>query len=232
MQFDPGIVLKYLPWLLKGLGVTIYFTVTSLALGLSLGLVFAICRIHPWRPLRVLARVYVDVIRGTPLLVQIFILYYALPAVGIDLSAHVAGILGLGINAGAYIVEIFRAGIEAVPRAHVEAARALGLSYMHTMRRVVLPQAVMLVLPPLTNEFITQVKATSLISTIAIGEMLRAGQLAISITFAPVEIYLAVALLYLSVNQALSQLVQYFERKAEARGGRGEARRTMQDVGV
>jgi len=122
---------------------------------------------------------------GTPLLLQLFILYYGLPGAGVKLSAPMAGILGLAINAGAYLAEIFRAGIEAVPRQHVQAARSLGISSRQTLLRIELPQAVGLVLPPMANEVISLVKSTSPISTISIGELLRSGQIAVSITFAP-----------------------------------------------
>jgi glutamine transport system permease protein len=229
--FDYEMIREYLPWLLQGLVVTIIFTVTSLVLAVFIGIAVAVCRLGRLWSLQLLARVYVDTIRGTPLLLQLFILYYALPSVGIKMPAEAAGIIGLGINSGAYMAEIFRAGIEAVPRAHVHAARSLGMSYRQTLIRVELPQAAALVLPPLANEMISQVKATSLISTISIGELLRSGQIAVSISFAPVEIYLMVAILYLGVNLSLSSLVQYLEHRTGSRG-RSETRRTIQDVGV
>ena len=229
--FDLGVVREWAPLLLEGLGVTILFTLGSLALGLVIGLLVAILGLSRFALARAFARVYVDAIRGTPLLLQLFILYYGLPGAGLKLSAPVAGILGLAINAGAYLAEIFRAGIEAVPRPHVQAARSLGMSARQTMVRIQLPQAVALVLPPMANEMISLVKSTSLISTISIGELLRSGQIAVSITFAPLEIYLVVAILYLAVNLALSALVRALEHRTGA-GARTEARRTLQDVGV
>jgi His/Glu/Gln/Arg/opine family amino acid ABC transporter permease subunit len=230
-NFDFGVVLVWMPMLIKGLGVTCFYTAISLILSLVIGLIVAVLQITNSRLLRLAARLYVDAIRGTPLLVQLFILYYGLPSLGIDLSAPTAAFLGLGVNSGAYMAEIFRAGLEAVPRPHVQAARSLGMSYFQTLRRVVLPQALTLVLPPITNETINLVKSTSLISTIAIGELLRAGQLAVSITFAPVEIYLVVALLYLLINSLLSQAVRYLEERTGGRTRR-EMRRTIQEVGV
>lgn len=230
-MFDVQVIIDYLPSLLHGLLVTILFTLASLALGLVIGIFAAVCGLSRLRLLNHLVRIYVDVIRGTPLLLQLFILYYALPPLGLKLSATTAGILGLGINAGAYFAEIFRAGIESVPPAHVQAARSLGMSYRQTLIRIELPQAVMLVLPPLANEVISLVKSTSLISTISIGELLRSGQIAVSITFAPLEIYAVVALLYLAVNTALSALVRHLEARTGSRA-RTEARRTLQEVGV
>jgi His/Glu/Gln/Arg/opine family amino acid ABC transporter permease subunit len=230
-NFDFAVVVEWLPALLKGLWITILFTCGGLILGLVIGLLFAVLGLSRHTTLRWLARIYIDAIRGTPLLLQLFILYYALPAVGLKMSAPVAGILGLGINAGAYLAEIFRAGIEAVPRPHVQAARSLGMSARQTLFRIELPQAVALVLPPMANEMISLVKSTSLISTIAIDELLRSGQIAVSITFAPLEIYLVVAILYLIVNLSLAALVRWLEhRSGSAR--RLELKRTMQEVGV
>jgi His/Glu/Gln/Arg/opine family amino acid ABC transporter permease subunit len=230
-HLDFGVIWDWAPLLLQGLGVTVLFTVGALALGLVLGLVVAVLGLSRYAVLRGAARVYVDFIRGTPLLLQLFILYYGLPAAGVRMSAPMAGILGLGINAGAYLAEIFRAGIEAVPRPHVQAARSLGMSSRQTLVRIELPQAVALVLPPMANEMISLVKSTSLISTISISELLRSGQIAVSITFAPLEIYFVVALLYLGVNLALSGLVRTLERRTGSRA-RTEARRTLADVGV
>src|SRR5687767_9747408 len=125
-NLDLQVVITNMPWLLHGLAYTVFFTVTSLALGLVIGVLVAVCRVCPIWPLKVVGLVYVEVIRGMPLLVLLFILYYALPQVGIRMSAITAGILGLGINAGAYIAEIFRAGIQSVPVGQVEAARTVG----------------------------------------------------------------------------------------------------------
>ncbi|MGO7592476.1 amino acid ABC transporter permease [Rhizobium leguminosarum] len=230
-HFDFGVIMEWTPALLQGLGITILFTIGGLILGLLIGPVFAVFSLSRYTVLRIVSRIYIDAIRGTPLLLQLFILYYALPALGLKLSAPVAGILGLGINAGAYLAEIFRAGIESVPRPHVQAARSLGMSAWQTMYRIELPQAVALVLPPMANEMISLVKSTSLISTIAIDELLRSGQIAVSITFAPLEIYMVVAILYLIVNLLLSGLVRWLEyRSGSAR--RSELKRTMQEVGV
>lgn len=229
MALDFTVVFDNWGWLMRGLAYTIFFTVTSLALGLLIGVVMAVFRVCPLRPLKIIGLVYVETVRGTPLLVLLFILYYAMPQIGIEMSAVTAGILGLGINAGAYITEIFRAGIESVPVGHVEAARAVGMSYGQTMRKIILPQALTLVVPPLTNEAISQVKATSLVSTIAIAELLRTGQQIISMTFAAVEVYAAVALIYLAVNLLLAWLARRLEaRQAKGRRHVGQ----INEVGV
>jgi polar amino acid transport system permease protein len=230
-MFDFRIIVTYLPDLLHGLWVTVLFTAGGLALGLAIGLVAAVLGLSRSRWLHWVVRAYVDFIRGTPLLLQLFILYYAMPALGVRMSAPVAGVLGLGINAGAYLAEIFRAGFEAVPRAHVQAARSLGMSYRQTLIRIELPQAATLVLPPLANEMISLVKSTSLISTISIAELLRSGQIAVSVTFAPLEIYTVVAVFYLAINLSLATLVRWLEGRTGS-GSRVEARRTLMDVGV
>ena len=230
-MFDFQLIVTYLPDLLHGLWITVLFTLGGLALGLVIGVFAAVLGLSRLRVLHWLVHAYVDFIRGTPLLLQLFILYYALPPLGIKMSATTAGILGLGINAGAYLAEIFRAGFEAVPRAHVQAARSLGMSYRQTLIRIELPQAAALVLPPLANEMISLVKSTSLISTISIAELLRSGQIAVSVTFAPLEIYTVVALFYLAINLSLSNLVRWLERR-NGSGARSEARRTLLDVGV
>ena len=230
-NFDWAVIVEWGPSLLLGMGVTVLFTLGGLALGLVIGVIVAVLALSRHAIPRLCARIFVDAVRGTPLLLQLFILYYAMPSIGLKLSAPVAGVLGLGINAGAYLAEIFRAGIEAVPRQHVQAARSLGMSARQTFVRIELPQAVGLVLPPLANEMISLVKSTSLISTISIGELLRSGQIAVSITFAPLEIYLVVALFYLAINLSLSSLVRILETRSGA-GARNEAVRSLRDVGV
>ena len=230
-MFDTQVVITYLPDLLHGLWTTILFTLGGLALGLVIGVVAAVIGLSRSRLMHWIVRAYVDFIRGTPLLLQLFILYYALPGLGVKLSAPTAGILGLGFNAGAYLAEIFRAGFEGVPRAHVQAARSLGMSYRQTLIRIELPQAATLVLPPLANEMISLVKSTSLISTISIAELLRSGQIAVSVTFAPLEIYTVVAVFYLAINLSLATLVRWLEGRTGS-GARTEARRTLMDVGV
>jgi His/Glu/Gln/Arg/opine family amino acid ABC transporter permease subunit len=213
MSLDFRAIIDYLPLLVSGFGYTVFFTVTSLALGLLIGLVVAVLRAFPSRITRAVGLIFVEAVRGTPLLVILFMLYYALPQFGIRMSAVTAGVLGLAINGGAYIAEIFRAGIEAVPRGHVEAARATGLSYTQTMMRIILPQASRIVIPPLTNEAISLVKATSLVSTLAIAELLRSGQQIISVTFAAFEVYMVVAAMYLIVNLLLAWLARRLEQR-------------------
>ncbi|MGH7364192.1 MAG: amino acid ABC transporter permease, partial [Candidatus Methylomirabilales bacterium] len=162
MDFRLSIFVEVFPLLLGGAWVTLYITVVSIAIGIAGGLVLGVMRVSRFAPVRGVATAYTELIRGTPLLMQLIVLYYALPSVGINLPALAAGITGLAANSAAYVGEIFRAGIQSVERGQVEAARAVGLTNMQTMRYVVLPQAFRLVLPPLTNEFVTMLKDSSL----------------------------------------------------------------------
>ncbi len=156
---------------------------------------------------------YVEIIRGTPLLVQILIVYFGLPAIGINLQPEPAGIIALSICSGAYIAEIVRAGIESVPKGQMEAARSLGMSYLQAMRYVILPQAFRNVLPALGNEFIALLKDSSLLSVISIVELTRVGRQIVNTTFNAWTPFLGVALFYLLMTIPLSRLVSYSQKK-------------------
>ncbi len=198
--------------LTRGLWVTIYLSFLSGILGLALGLVTGLCRISRNFTLRGLASLYVELIRGTPLLVQIFIFYFFIGTV-LDLSRMVAGIGALGIFAGAYIAEIIRAGIQSIPRGQTEAARSLGMSKTQTMVHIILPQAFKRTLPPMAGQFISLVKDSSLVSVIAITDLTKSGREVITSSFATFEVWFTVAALYLVVTSLLSQLVFYLERR-------------------
>jgi len=198
--------------LTKGMWVTIYLSFLSGILGMALGLVTGLCRISKNFTLRGLSSMYIELIRGTPLLVQIFIFYFFIGTV-LDLSRMVAGIGALGIFAGAYIAEIIRAGIQSIPRGQTEAARSLGMSKTQTMVHIILPQAFKRTLPPLAGQFISLVKDSSLVSVIAITDLTKSGREVITSSFATFEVWFTVAALYLIVTSLLSQLVFYLERR-------------------
>jgi His/Glu/Gln/Arg/opine family amino acid ABC transporter permease subunit len=185
----------------------------SLVFGMVGGLVIALARISPLPPLRGLATVYVEAIRGTPLLMQIYVIYFVLPAVNVQLPAMVAGVAALSLNAAAYIAEIFRAGIESIDSGQMEAARSLGFTYSGAMRWVILPQTVRRVLPPLTNEAVALLKDSSLVSVVALADLMRIGKEQATNGGSSVTIYLAVALLYLAMTLPLTHLVRLLERK-------------------
>ncbi|GAB4457163.1 MAG: ABC transporter permease subunit [Armatimonadaceae bacterium] len=207
-------VLKFaLPLLLAGAGMTLILTACTLLIGIPAGLCIALLRLSGLVPLRALATVYVELIRGTPLLMQIYVIYFVLPALGISLSPFVAGLAALSFNAAAYISEIFRAGIESIESGQREAARALGMTGAQTMQHIILPQTVRRVLPPLTNEAVALLKDSSLVSVVALSELMRVGKEIATTAGAPTTIYLAVALLYLAMTLPLTSLVRYLETR-------------------
>lgn len=204
------------PIFLKGLLVTVGVSVPGFLLGLVVGLLLLAMQRAPFAPLRWLARVYVSFIRGTPLLVQIFFVYYALPGlVGVDLPAFAAGFLSLSLNSGAFVTEIFRGGLSGLPQGQWEAADALGLGRGTTWRRVILPQLFIRVLPPLTNEFTMLVKASPLLSVITVVELTRSAQLVMLQTYLPVEAYLVAAALYFAILTSMSHVTRRVESWSE-----------------
>ncbi len=214
MQFNFDLVVNSFPLLLVGAGVTIKITALSVALGVVIGLFVGIARISRLRILRVLAAVYVDFFRGTPLLVQIFLVYFALPVItGQRVDPFVAAIGSCGINSGAYVAEIFRAGIQSIDKGQMEAGRSLGMTWVQTMRYIIVPQAFKRVIPPLGNEFIALLKDSSLVSVIGFEELTRRGQLIIAKTYGSLEIWLSVAVIYLAMTLTISRFVAYLERR-------------------
>ena len=203
-----------MPLLLAGAGVTIEITAIAVGLGFIFGLITSVCRLSGVKILQVIAVCYVNIIRGTPMLVQIFLIYFALPMViGERINPFVAAVAACSINSGAYVSEIFRAGIQSVDKGQMEAGRSLGLSWMQTMRYVILPQAFKHVIPPLGNEFISMTKETSLVSVIGFEELTRRGQLIIAKTYGSFEIWLTVAAIYLVMTLTIARLVSYLERR-------------------
>ena len=214
MSFDFSLIWNSLPLLLAGAGVTIEITAIAVGLGFIFGLITSVCRLSGVKILQVIAVCYVNIIRGTPLLVQIFLIYFALPMViGERINPFVAAVAACSINSGAYVSEIFRAGIQSVDKGQMEAGRSLGLSWMQTMRYVILPQAFKHVIPPLGNEFISMTKETSLVSVIGFEELTRRGQLIIAKTYGSFEIWLTVAAIYLVMTLTIARLVSYLERR-------------------
>ena len=212
MDFE--LIQRALPILLMGAGVTIEITAFSVAIGFFIGLFVGIARISQFKILRIMAAVYADCIRGTPLLVQIFLIYFALPmAIGQRVEPFIAAVAACGINSGAYVSEIFRAGIQAIDVGQMEAGRSLGLTWWQTMRFIILPQAFKNILPPLGNEFIAMLKDSSLVSVIGFEELTRRGQLIIAQTYGSFEIWMTVAVLYLIMTMAISRIVSFLEKR-------------------
>ena len=214
MTFDMNLVVNSFPLLLIGAGVTIQITVLSTAIGFVIGLIVGVARISNLRVLRMLAEVYVEFFRGTPLLVQIFLFYFAVPVItGQRIDPFIAAISACGINSGAYVAEIFRAGIQSVDNGQMEAGRSLGMTWMQTMRYIIVPQAFKRVIPPLGNEFIAMLKDSSLVSVIGFEALTRRGQLIIAKTYGSFEIWMSVAVIYLVMTLTISRFVAYLERR-------------------
>ena len=214
MNLDFSIIPGVMPALLAGARLTVELATIAVAIGLVIGSFVGIARVGHVRIVRLLAGAYVDFIRGTPLLVQLFLVYFGLPSlIGRPVPPFVAAIAARGINSGAYVAEIVRAGIQAIDRGQTEAARSLGLTAAQTMRYVIFPQAIRRIIPPLGNEFIALLKDSSLVSVIALEELLRKGQVVITRTFRPFEVYTVIAILYLIMTLAISKLVSWSERK-------------------
>jgi polar amino acid transport system permease protein/cystine transport system permease protein len=206
---------EILPVLWFATGMTVWVTIGALIVALLLGLVVALMRISRVRPIRYVALVYTDVLRGTPALVQLFIIYFGLSDLGLEFDPVSAAIVGLGMNGAAYVGEIYRAGIEATHRGQMEAALSLGMTPFKAMRFIILPQAVRLMLPPLCNYAILLVKDTAIISTIAAPEIMFEARRLVQATFMHSisgQIYLLCALFYLALTLPLSYLAQRLEQ--------------------
>ena len=217
MSFNFDLVVNSFPLLLLGAGVTIKITAMSVAVGVIIGLFVGIARICRIKPLEWLAAIYVDFFRGTPLLVQIFLVYFALPVItGQRIDPYVAAIGACGINSGAYVAEIFRAGIQSIDNGQMEAGRSLGMTWTQTMRYIIVPQAFKRVIPPLGNEFIALLKDSSLVSVIGFEELTRRGQLIIAKTYGSLEIWISVAIVYLVMTLTISRFVAYLEKRFAA----------------
>ena len=205
---------EFLPILMSGVALTIMVTIGSLLLSTVLGMVWALMRVSGIGVLTGFSGGLINVIRGIPIIVLLFYLYFVMPDLGVTLSALQAAILGLGIAYSAYQAENFRAGIEAIDKGQIEAAQTIGMGWWLTMRRVVLPQAVRIVLPPYGNIMIMMLKDSSQASTITVAELALQGKLIASSTFKNTSVFTLVALMYLTMSIPLILLVRHFEKKA------------------
>ncbi|MDE9444741.1 amino acid ABC transporter permease [Xenorhabdus bovienii] len=201
------------PMLYAGLTFTIPLTLITFALGISLGFIVALIRLYGPKPLVAVVRFYVWLIRGTPLLVQLFLIFYALPSVSITLEAFTSAVIGFTLNVGAYTSEVIRAALISVPKGQWEASHSIGMSWWQSLRRIVLPQAARVSIPPLSNTFISLVKDTSLASVITVPEMFLAAQRIAAVTYQPLILYTEAAILYLLLSSVLSALQVRMEKK-------------------
>ena len=219
MDSSLTVIVKALPALLAGAWITIKLTAAAVALGSIGGVAMGVARLSKVWPLQLFARAYIEFFRGTPLLVQLFIIYFGIPSLsksmggGISIDAWTAAILGLSLNSTAYLAEIVRAGIQSVEVGQREAAESLGLDGRQTLFNVIFPQALRRMIPPLGNEFVVLLKDTSLVAFIGYQELLRQGQLIVARNFRAFEIYITVALIYLAMTLLASQVFALLERR-------------------
>jgi len=213
-----GLLREAAPVMAKGAGYTLAFAVASMVGGLVLGFPAAVLRIAPWAPLRWPAALYVSVFRGTPLLVQLFVIYYGLPGIGIEFTPVTAGILALSLNAGAYLSESLRGAILGVGRGQWNAGFSLGLTYPQTLGMVVLPQALRVAVPAMSNTLISLIKDTALVSVITVSELMLVTKELISVTFRPLPLYVAAAVVY----WLLSLFFEAVQRRAERHFNRAQ----------
>jgi polar amino acid transport system permease protein len=216
--FRWDVVFSNLPFLLSGLGNTLLISAITLATSVFLGMAVALADMSRFWPLRLVGHVWGDVIRNTPVLVQLLWTYYVLPIVfGIDISAFAACVIGLSVYSSAFIAEVYRAGIQSVPKGHREAAQVLGLSPFDSFVRIVMPQALRTILPPLASNFVQLIKYSSLASVISVNEITRRATELSSTTFRPLEIFSFVAIVYLFICWPLAQGIRFWERRLAAR---------------
>jgi polar amino acid transport system permease protein len=218
-HWDFSFLWHYRGLVVWGLGVTIAYTIGSIAIGMAIGLAVGLLRLSRHRLLTLPLVAYVEAFRCTPLLVQIIWFYYALPViVGIDIPPTMAATLVLSLYTGAFYAEIVRGGVESIERGQWDAARAIGLRHLQALRLVILPQAFRRMIPPFMNQSIIQLKNTSLVSTIAVADLLYEGQMITAATYRPLEVYTMVAALYFAVLFPLTLAAQYVERRLARKG--------------
>lgn len=220
-SLDFNVVAENLPALLQGAVVTFGVSLASIAVGLCVGMAVCLCRISRCRPLAWAARAFISALRGIPILVLLLIVFYMLPQVGLGLPPLAAAIVALSLNSGAFQAEIYRGGFASIPAGQAEAARALGMGEGRILRRILVPQVLVKVLPSLVNELIMLLKNSSLASAITVVELLRASQQVVATTYRPTEIYLTAAVLYVVMSMTLATLGNVV--RARLAGGRGVA---------
>lgn len=211
--FNFRIIWEYMPLFLEGLGNTFYISLVSIFLAVVFGILACACRLSVWKAIKYPAIAYIELVRSTPLLVQIYFFYFGLPTLGIRIPEIQTGIIALMLNSGAYIAEIIRAGISSVPAGEVEAGISSGLNYFQRMRFIIIPQALGVTIPPLLGQSIILVKDTALLSFISVTELTRSGQVLTNERFMPAEAFFTVALFYLCIYFCLDAFSNWSQKK-------------------
>lgn len=220
-----AILVRFLPEFLKGTVVTLELTAIGLILGFILGLALALSKTYGTKWLRFISIGYIELFRGTPLLVQLFLIYYGLPSLGLTLSQSASAYLALGLNSAAYQAEYLRGAIQSIGESQMTAGRAIGLSRWQTIRFIILPQALRLVIPAWSNEPISLLKTSAIVFLIAVQDLMARGKRAATITYNPIGSYIAVAVVYLVLVFAMNALLKFVERKTKIPGFEMEAKK-------
>lgn len=215
MKIITDYIHNFLPSLITGAGITIQLTVIAFTIALFVGLFVALGRLSSNIVISKFFGFYISALRGTPFFVQLLFIYFGLPDVGIELTAFQAAIVGLALNKSAYLAEIYRAGIQAIPKGQVEAGKAIGMKYREIMRRIILPQAIKNELPSVGNMAILCLKNSSIAAVITVGEIMYKGQILASTTFRHLEVFTIVAVIYWILHYPLKLMVDYFERRGD-----------------
>jgi len=212
MNLEYTIFIDYAPTILLGFWLTLKIVVCAIALGIPLGLFLALGRRSHFVFLSFLSTSFIEIFRNTPFIIQVFLFYYVLPFYGLRLPAEYVGILALAAFGSAYFAEIIRAGIDAVPKGQFESARAIGMTDWQSMKNIILPQTLSIVLPPLTNQTLTLIKESAILSTITVHELTMTGLMVQGETFRPFEVFIMVALLYWALNETIATIMRRFEK--------------------
>lgn len=221
MELDWSVIPDYFDLFMEGAGVTLVISLLAIGLGFMGGIFFGLGRISSNKVVYALTTVYVEIFRGTPLLIQILIIYFGLPSLGIQFSVFGAGVLALALNSAAYQAEIFRGGMQSIPSGQMEAARSMGLTYNQSMLHVIIPQGLRNAIPPFTNEFIIMIKDSSLVSAIGLFELTYTGEGIIGTTFQPFVVYLFIAAIYFVMTFTTALIMKRVEKKYSIPGTMG-----------
>ncbi|MEI3336500.1 MAG: amino acid ABC transporter permease [Clostridium sp.] len=213
MKDSINLVIQYMPNLLEGLKYTILVSLQAIGIGFIVGVILSILRMGKSKIIKHIINIYISFVRGTPIIVQIFIIYYALAMIGLDIPSYQSGVIALSLNSGGFIAEIIRGGLSAIPKGQYEAAEVLKMNKFQTLTRIIFPQVFRIILPQLLSEFISVIKISPLLSIIAVVELTRAAQKIITTTYVSLPFYITIAIMYFILNSVLEFLVNIIEKK-------------------
>lgn len=213
MKDSINLVIQYMPNLLEGLKYTILVSLQAIGIGFIVGVILSILRMGKSKIIKHIINIYISFVRGTPIIVQIFIIYYALAMIGLDIPSYQSGVIALSLNSGGFIAEIIRGGLSAIPKGQYEAAAVLKMNKFQTLTRIIFPQVFRIILPQLLSEFISVIKISPLLSIIAVVELTRAAQKIITTTYVSLPFYITIAIMYFILNSVLEFFVNIIEKK-------------------